>query len=201
VSVEKLPAPKFAKIELRQDALGSIFSDRLDIFYPPKLGCLGRKESFSTDTPVLDSHQPGRYLWRMTEPYRVFVVLDREYGQRLAELAQTGPVWIVDTPANRPAAKQIWAANPNRSHLDGITTFKFEEGSSSEDILIDQLDTIDLHHGTYSANPPYTILDVIGTAITAKLKTELSEFGFDEFQETPQGFRAVRPLPSDDVHS
>jgi len=50
VSVEKLPAPKFAKIKLRQDALGSIFSGRLDIFYPPNLGCLGRKESFSTDT-------------------------------------------------------------------------------------------------------------------------------------------------------
>jgi hypothetical protein len=29
----------------------------------------------------------------MTEPYRVFVVVDRDFGQRLAELAQTGPVW------------------------------------------------------------------------------------------------------------
>ena len=56
MSVEKLPAPKFAKIELRQDALGSIFSGRLDIFYPPKLGCLGRKESFSTDTPDYNSY-------------------------------------------------------------------------------------------------------------------------------------------------
>jgi hypothetical protein len=47
----------------------------------------------------------------MTEPYRVFVVVDREYGERLAELAQTGPVWIVDTPANRSVAQQIWAAH------------------------------------------------------------------------------------------
>jgi hypothetical protein len=30
--------------------------------------------------------------------------------------------------------------------LEGITTFKVPEGSSSEDILINQLDTIDLHH-------------------------------------------------------
>lgn len=92
----------------------------------------------------------------MTQPYRVFVVLDRDYGQRLAELAETGPVWIVDTPANRSVAQEIWAARPNRSHLDGVTTFKAPKDASSEDILIDELDTIDLHHGTHSASPPYT---------------------------------------------
>jgi len=131
----------------------------------------------------------------MTQPYRVFVVVDRNYGQRLAELAETGPVWIVDTPANRSVAQEIWAVRPNRSHLEGVTTFKVPEGASSEDMLINELDTIDLHHGPYSASPPYTVLDVIGTAITARLKAELGEFGFDDFQETAQGFRAVRPIP------
>ncbi len=139
------------------------------------------------------------YLFLMPEPYRVFVVVDREYGERLVELAQTGPVWIVDTPGNRNVAQQIWASNPNRSHLDGVTTFKFGEGSSSEDILANQLDTIDLHHGTYSANPPYTVIEVIGTGISARLMAELSPFGFDEFQETSQGFRAVRPIPTDEA--
>jgi hypothetical protein len=137
----------------------------------------------------------------MPERYRVFVVLDREYGESLAELAQNGPVWIVDTATNRAAAQRIWAANPNRSHLDGVTTFKFVEGTPSEDVLINELDTIDLHHGTYSANPPYTVLEVIGNAITSRLKKELSEFGFDEFQATSQGFRAVRPIPTADPAS
>jgi hypothetical protein len=137
----------------------------------------------------------------MTEPCRVFVVVDRHYGQRLTELARSGPVWIMDTPANRTVAQQIWTADPNRSHLEGVTTFKSPEGSSSEDILINELDTIDLHHGTYSTNPPYTVLDVIGTAITARLRAELAQFDFDEFQETAQGFRAVRPIPTDDVAS
>jgi len=134
----------------------------------------------------------------MTEPYQVFVIIDRDYGQSLAELAQRGPVWIIDTVANRIAAQQIWAANPNRSHLDGVTTFKFDKRISSEDILINELDTIDLHHGAYSANPPYTVLEVIGTGITARLRIELSQFGFDEFHETAQGFRAVRSTPTDD---
>ena len=133
----------------------------------------------------------------MSEPYRVFVVGDRGYGPRLAELAETGPVWIVDTPANRSVSQEIWAARPNRSHLESVTTFKVPEGTSSEDMLIDKLDTIDLHHHTYSANPPYTVLDVIGTAITARLKIELGEYGFDDFQEAAQGFRAVRPVPDD----
>ena len=133
----------------------------------------------------------------MTEPYRIFVVLDRNYGHRLDELACHGPVWIVDTPANRNVAQQIWTAAPNRDHLEGVTTFKFPADSSSEDILINELDTIDLHHGTYSANPPYTIIEVIGSDISDKAKEALAEFGFDHIEATPQGFRATRPLPKD----
>ena len=50
VGVEKLLLAKFQKIKLRQDALGSFSSRRVDIFYPPNLGCLRRKASFSTPT-------------------------------------------------------------------------------------------------------------------------------------------------------
>ncbi len=131
----------------------------------------------------------------MTEPYRVFVVVDRDYGHRLAGLAEAGPVWIVDTPANRSVAQEIWASHPNRSHLEGVTTFKVPEEASSEDMLIKELDMIDLHHGTDSANLRYTILEVIGIRISAKLKAQLGEFGFDNLQATVQGFRAVRPVP------
>jgi hypothetical protein len=48
VAVEKLLPAKFAKIKSRRDAPQSIFSGRLDIFYPPDFGCLGRKSSLST---------------------------------------------------------------------------------------------------------------------------------------------------------
>jgi len=46
VAVEKLLPAKFAKIKSRQDALQTIFSDRLDIFYPPNFGWLGREKKF-----------------------------------------------------------------------------------------------------------------------------------------------------------
>jgi hypothetical protein len=136
-------------------------------------------------------------VWFMSDAYRVFVVLDQEYGERLLELNRSGPVWIVDTPRNRAAAEKTWAAHANSSYLEGVTTFETGNGGSSEDTLINELDTIDLHHGTYSADPAYTVLEVIGAKMSERVKTELSQFGFHQFQATAEGFRAVRPLPSD----
>lgn len=135
----------------------------------------------------------------MAEAYRVFFVLDRDYGERLLELARSGPVWIVDTPQNRAVAQNLWAANPNRNHLEGVTTFKAGDDCSSEETLINELDTIDLHHGSYSADPPYTVLEVIGARLSDKLENELSRFGFNQFRATTGGFGAVRPVPSNHV--
>ena len=84
---------------------------------------------------------------QMADPYQVFVVLDRSFRDRLADLARNGPVWIVDTPANRAAADVFWAANSDRTHLNGVTTFRFDLGATAENILVSKLDTIDLHHG------------------------------------------------------
>jgi len=131
-------------------------------------------------------------------PYTVTVVLDREYGERLSELPVGAPVWIVDTPANRAAAEKLWAERHDESHLTGITTFTTNADISAEDLLIDEFDTIDLHHGSYSADPPYTIVNVIGVQLSETIKTELSEYGFNEFQPMRAGFKAVRPLPVGD---
>ena len=133
----------------------------------------------------------------MGEPYKVYVVLNREYGERLFDLVPKGPVWIVDTPPNREAAQSLWAADKAQTHLTGVTTFKAGD-CPAEDALINEMDTIDLHHGIYSAEPPYTVLEVIGTPITELVKTELTVFGFNEFEAVGDGFRAVRPLPSGD---
>jgi hypothetical protein len=146
---------------------------------------------------VLDSHRPALYLLQMTEPHCVFVILDRDYGQRLTNLAQKGPVWIVDTLTNRTIAQELRAADSSRGHLKDVTTFKFLETGSSEDILINELNTIDLHHGTYSANPPYTVIEVLGAGIREKVKSSFADFGFNQFIPMLEGFRAIRPLPKD----
>lgn len=69
-------------------------------------------------------------------------------------------MWIVDTPSNKPVAQRLWKDRPNESHLTGITTFNDVEFSSPEELLIGELASIDLHHGAYSADPPYTVIDV-----------------------------------------
>ncbi len=129
-----------------------------------------------------------------TDSYVVSVVLDEEYGDDLAHLLQVGPVWIVDTDTNRLAAERAWTSSPNGHHLHGVTLFKVT-AASAEDTLSNTIGEIDLHHGVYSANPPYTVLNVIGTSITDRLRDELSEYGLDHFHLSGSGFRAVRPLP------
>jgi hypothetical protein len=135
----------------------------------------------------------------MAAEYGVFVVVDRKYGERLCELARQGAVWIIDTPVNRAAAVKARAERPKASHLDGVTTFD-SLATSPESSFLDQMSMIDLHHGPYSADPPYTAIEIIGASLTERVKAELGHYGFDRFCSTPTGFRAVRPVPLPETH-
>jgi hypothetical protein len=104
-------------------------------------------------------------------------------------------VWAVDSPANRDCAQQLWAEFPARDHLDGVTIFKCAEDRSPERLLIDEMGTIDEHHGVYSATPPYTRVSVFGSGLTPEVRQVLASFGFDSFTVTNDGFDAVRPPP------
>jgi hypothetical protein len=130
-------------------------------------------------------------------PYKVYVVVEREFGEQLAKLPPDAPIWIVNTPPNRAVAERLWKERNQEGHLTGITTFNDLKASSSEDLLVSELDTIDLHHGSYSAHPPYTVLEVLGAPLSDRIKTELSLYGFDEFHSTTVGFCALRPGPSE----
>jgi hypothetical protein len=132
------------------------------------------------------------------EPYRVVVVVDRNFGERLARLSPGVPVWIVDTPANTPVARRLWKERPESNHLTGITTYDGQKRGvdvSPEESLLNQLPSIDLHHGAYSAKRPYLQLEVIGTPLSDKLKIALGEYGFREFSATNEGFMTTRGDP------
>lgn len=130
-------------------------------------------------------------------PYKVFVVVDREFGEKLSELEKGVPVWIVDTPTNKPVVQRFWKERPVEDHLTGITTFNDVASLSPEDSLLSHLDTIELHHGVYSADPPYTVLEVLGTELTENATGALSEYGFNKFQITSTGFVTSRPKALD----
>jgi hypothetical protein len=130
-------------------------------------------------------------------PYKVTVVVDREFGERLTLLTPGLPVWVVDTPVNEPVAQRLCKNLQKGDCLTGITTFAASESARPEETALSILDAVDLHHGRYSADPPYTVIEVIGTELTAELKAELQEYGFDSFECGSRGFRATRPLPAD----
>jgi len=52
--------------------------------------------------------------------------------------------------------------------LQGVTTFKITEGTSSEDILINELGTIEPSSRHMFGDPPYTVIEVIGTGVSEK---------------------------------
>ena len=86
-------------------------------------------------------------------PYKVYVVVDREFGERLSELERGVPVWIVDTPTNKPVAQRLWKERPEENSLTGITTFDDLQSASPDEMFLAELYMVDLHHGAYSAAP------------------------------------------------
>jgi hypothetical protein len=65
-------------------------------------------------------------------------------------------------------------------------------GGTPEREVASILGTVEEHHGQYSHEPPLTIIEVIGAAVTPEVRTELEAHGFERWQESPAGFVAYR---------
>jgi hypothetical protein len=98
-------------------------------------------------------------------PSKVYIVVDREFGEKLAELERSVPVWIGGTPIDKSVVQRLWNERPDESHLTGVTAFNDLNSLCPEEMLLSHLDAIELHHGVYSANPGYTILEVFGAEL------------------------------------
>jgi len=125
-------------------------------------------------------------------PNTVTIVVDPEFGERLCAVAKETPVWIVDTPLNRAAVEVAW--NPEQHLPNGVTTFRVEPNSTPEEWCAKILGTVDLHHGEYSQDPPYAVVEVIGTPLTNRLRQAFSEYELNAFAERVSGFRASRSI-------
>lgn len=114
---------------------------------------------------------------------KVSIVVDSDFGSRLESLVH-GPVWIIDSPANRMAAEASWQQKAV------VTTFKGVDGDSPGASCLKILTTVDLHHGEFSGG--YSVLEVIGTPLTEELHAAIKDLGFSKFEATGDGFRASR---------
>jgi len=106
------------------------------------------------------------------------VVVDPTFGERLASLPAGEPVWVIDSSINTSVAHRLCRERNDQNHLTGITTFKPAANASPEEEVIRMLGTIEDHHGEYSADPPYSILELIGCAVSERLRSALAEFRF-----------------------
>ena len=127
-------------------------------------------------------------------PYRVYVVVDPHYGERLRDLPADEPTWVIDSEENHSVIQALWNERSQSSHRDGITSFKYDPKDNPEDWFITELDTIDLHHGEFSHDRPYIVLEVIGATWSNKMEKALEEYGFIKYEQTKEGFITSREI-------
>lgn len=101
-------------------------------------------------------------------------------------------MWIVTSPVNEPVIRSLWKLRPEATEQMLITSFRFDPSGSAAECFLNELGTIDLHHGAYSSSTPYTELEVIGVPLAALIRVALSQIGFTEFSEGRNGFIAKR---------
>ena len=130
---------------------------------------------------------------KVFSPYRVRVIVDPGYGERLTSLPPGEPVWIVESPINTPVAQRLWSERPNETAVTGITTFVSHPGTP-EDNFLAVLDEVDEHHGVFSADPPYTLLDVIGCPASDSIIEALTKLSFRVTENVAHSFHASRNI-------
>jgi hypothetical protein len=128
-----------------------------------------------------------------TYPYVVAVVVDPQFGEKLRSLAGRMPVWVVDSPTNEAVARSISREHPERTHLDGITTYRFDSSGNPEDWCRNIIGTVDLHHGRRSHDPPYSAIEVYGTDPTDMLREAFAAVGLTICAPFEGGFRVSAP--------
>jgi hypothetical protein len=126
------------------------------------------------------------------KPYRIHVIVDASSGERIRDLPIEEPRWVVESADNLPIVQALWRERKTTNHLEGITSFKVDSKATPEDWLVSELSSIELHHGEFSHNPPWSVLNVIGVRWSERISSELGQFGFTEHVDTAIGFEAKR---------
>jgi hypothetical protein len=128
--------------------------------------------------------------------YVVAIVVERDFGDELAELAERLHVWVCSTPQNRRQVERMrmrdaQLESPSTEH--GVTTFNVSDADSPEEMLVGVLADVDLHHGEYSHSPPWSVLEVYGALPTPAVRAALGKFGVNTFSTMGRGFHCSRP--------
>ena len=122
------------------------------------------------------------------KPHKIAIVVNKDFGEKLIELSKRLHVWICDSENNLPFVKQVWSQDKKYSIESGVTKFDVSDNDSAEDIFVNILDDVDLHHGEFSHEPPWSIIEVYGVSVTQRIKSELSRYEEGRFEILEDGF-------------
>jgi len=128
-----------------------------------------------------------------TAEYRVAIVVDPAFGERLKSLAERMHAWVADTPINRRAAEKIWARTDALSIGRGVTTFRVTRSEPSDEWAASILPAVELHHGEHAHTPPVSRLEIHGAVLSPRLQDALHSIGFTDLNM--DGALIVASLP------
>jgi len=126
--------------------------------------------------------------------YRIAIVFDPLFGEKILEIAKKMYVWVIYSPTNIKYAKQIWS-NPDNSIEVSIM------GNEEIQPVFDNdwLDTIWSHHYDQCFDPLISEILVIGVKLSQSVRSVLDDYEFDIIEETEEYFvardrAAITPL-------
>ena len=117
----------------------------------------------------------------------IALILDGTFGNRIFELAQEMPVWVVSSSINDHAvhlARMVTGTFP-------ITTISIRQKESPADLLARALYAIDEHHGEVSLMVSYNTIWVYGTSEKVS-ETLVSDLGFKSIVYNAAGFKVEK---------
>jgi hypothetical protein len=109
----------------------------------------------------------------------VTLIVDREFGQNVMAKARLGPVWVINSPANKEGMKALWS---DKSLPPDYSTIFVDQDSTPEVTVLEQLDNVDMHHHDWAS------LEVVGAPPTDDIVASIREYGDGSAQKTETGF-------------
>ncbi|WP_147443901.1 hypothetical protein [Corallococcus sicarius] len=135
-----------------------------------------------------------------TPLHKVGIVVDQNFGDRVADLARVFHVWVVESRDNTPGIQRVWEDGMVDAAADplavGVTSFAAVEGESPETMCARIAGDVDEHHNEFAHEPPWSEIEVFGGKLTATLRDIFEELGATACVPTEEGF-VCRRSPSD----
>jgi hypothetical protein len=123
-------------------------------------------------------------------------VVDQEFGWELRSLAESMPVQIVDSPANRPAIESVWQERRTGGLDREVTVFRAVPGIAPEEHLIGLLRTLTRAGSASEREPSPTTIHVLGLPLTPAIDRRIAALSVGACRPTAGGFRIHLSDPS-----